>query len=95
MVFVGQASWARDTCAMPTVEALAYDPVLAASPHWSFFVDAMSYGRAKEYNPYYPAFTGDLLPPATLAALSGQQTAQEALDEAQKKAEEEISRAKG
>lgn len=95
MVFVGQASWARDTYAMPTIEAMAYDPVLAASPNWSFFVDALSYGRAKEYNPYYPAFTSDLLPPATLAALSGEQTAQEALDDAQAKAEEEIQRAKG
>lgn len=93
--FVGQASWARDTYAMPTVEALAYDPVLATSPNWNFFLEAMSYGRAKEYNPYYPAFTGDLVPQATEAAMSGDKTPQEALDEAQKKAEEEIARAKG
>jgi ABC-type glycerol-3-phosphate transport system substrate-binding protein len=80
---------------MPTVEALAYDPVLATSPNWNFFLEAMSYGRAKEYNPYYPAFTGDLVPQATEAAMSGDKTPQEALDEAQKKAEEEIARAKG
>jgi multiple sugar transport system substrate-binding protein len=95
LVFVGQASWARDTYAMPTIQSMAFDPVIAASPNWEFFVDAMSYGRAKEYNPYYPAFTSDTLPLAVEAALSGQQTAQEALDEAQGKAEEEIERAKG
>jgi multiple sugar transport system substrate-binding protein len=95
MVFVGQASWARDTYAMPTIESMANDPVLGASPNWSFFVDAMSYGRAKDYNPFYPAFTGDLLPNATLAALSGEMTAQEALDDAQAKAEEEIERSRG
>lgn len=95
LTFVGQASWARDTYAMPTVEALAYDPVLAVSPNWEFFLDAMSYGRPKEYNPYYPNFTGDLLPPAQLAVLSGQQSAQDALADAQSKAEEEINRVKG
>ena len=95
MVFVGQASWARDTYAMPTIEAMAYDPVLAVSPNWPFFLDAMSYGRAKEYNPYYPAFTSDTLPLATEAALSGQQSPQDAMDEAQGNAEEEIERARG
>jgi len=95
MVFVGQASWARDTYGMPTIQSMATDPVLAASPNWPFFVEAMDYGRAKEYNPFYPAFTGDLLPPATLAALSGEQTAQEALDAAQQAAEEEIERVRG
>jgi ABC-type glycerol-3-phosphate transport system substrate-binding protein len=68
---------------------------LATSPNWPFFVDAMSYGRAKEYNPFYPSFTGDLLPPATLAVLSGEQTAQDALDAAQQAAEEEIERVRG
>lgn len=95
LVFVGQASWARDTYAMPTVQSMVYDPVLAASPNWNFFVDAMSYGRAKEYNPFYPSFTSDTLPLATEAVLSGQQSAQEALDEAQGKAEEEIERVRG
>jgi multiple sugar transport system substrate-binding protein len=94
-VFVGQASWARDTYAMPTVEALALDPVLATSINWEFFIDAMAYGRQKEYNPNYPAFTSDTLPLATEAALSGQQSSQDAMDEAQGKAEEEIERAKG
>jgi multiple sugar transport system substrate-binding protein len=94
-VFVGQASWARDTYAMPTVQALAYDPVLMTSINWEFFLDAMSYGRQKEYNPYYPSFTSDTLPLATEAALAGQQSPQEAMDEAQAKAEEEIERAKG
>jgi hypothetical protein len=78
---------------MPTIQEMATtDPVLLASANWQFFVDAMGYGRAKDYNPYYPAFVSDLLPPAQLSALSGDMTAQEALEDAQGKAEEEIDR---
>ncbi|HEY7033398.1 MAG TPA: ABC transporter substrate-binding protein [Thermomicrobiales bacterium] len=96
MAFVGQQSWARDTYAMPTIEEMAKtDPVLQASPNWPLFVEAMGYGRAKEYNPYYPAFTSDLIPPATLAALSGDQTPQQALDDAQQKAVAEVNKNKG
>jgi multiple sugar transport system substrate-binding protein len=96
MAFVGQQSWARDTYAMPTIEEMAKtDPVLQASPNWPLFVEAMGYGRAAVYNPYYPAMMSDLIPNATEAALSGDKTPQEALDEAQKKAEEEVSRNRG
>ncbi len=96
MAFVGQQSWARDTYAMPTIQDVATgDAVLQASPNWPLFVEAMGYGRAKTYNPYYPAFTQDLIPPATLAALTGEQTPQEALDDAQSKAEEEVNRNRG
>ncbi|HWV25332.1 MAG TPA: ABC transporter substrate-binding protein [Thermomicrobiales bacterium] len=95
MTFVGQGSWARDTYAMPTVQALAYDPVLAVSPNWEFFLQAMAYGRPKEYNPYYPNFTGDLLPNAELAVLSGDASAEDALNDAQQKAQKEIDRVRG
>lgn len=95
MTFVGQQSWARDTFAIPTIQAMATeDPVLQASPNWQFYVDAMSYGRAATYNPFYPAMTSDLLPLAQTAALSGEQTPQEALDEAQAAAEEEVERSR-
>jgi len=93
MTFVGQQSWCRDTYAVPTIQEMATtDPVLQASPNWPLFVEAMDYGRAKDYNPFYPAFTADLIPGVTLAALSGEQTPEEALADAQGSAEEEIER---
>lgn len=96
MAFVGQQSWSRDTYAMPTIQEVATtDAVLLASPNWPLFVEAMAYGRAATYNPYYPAMLPDLLPTATTAALDGSQTPQEALDEAQGKAEEEVERSRG
>lgn len=94
MTFKGQASWARDTYGMPTVQKIAKtDPVLQQSPNWTFFVEAMSYGRPGVYNPNYPSML-EVLGPATDAVLAGQKTAQQALDEAQKKAEQEIARNK-
>jgi ABC-type glycerol-3-phosphate transport system substrate-binding protein len=96
MTFVGQQSWARDTFAIPTIQAMATeDAVLQASPNWQFYVDAMSYGRAATYNPFYPAMLSDLLPLAQTAALDGSQTPQEALDAAQAAAEEEVNRNRG
>jgi multiple sugar transport system substrate-binding protein len=96
MTFVGQQSWARDTYAMPTIQEMATtDPVLQASPNWALFVEAMGYGRAATYNPYYPAMMSDLIPNAQTAAMSGDMTPQEALDDAQAKAEEEVNRNRG
>lgn len=94
-VFIGQASWARDTYAMPTIESIAKtDTDLNADPNWKFFVQAMSYGRPAVENPYYPAMISDLTPIATEDALSGSKSPQAALDEAQQKAEAEIKRKK-
>jgi multiple sugar transport system substrate-binding protein len=95
MSFVGQASWARDTYAMPTVESVAKnDPVLNAQPNWPFFVKAMDYGRAGVYNPYYPTMMGDLLGPAVDDVLVRNKTPQEALDNAQQKAKQEVDKNK-
>lgn len=91
-VFVGQASWARDTYAIPTTMQVAKtDPTLNADPNWHFFMEAMSYGRPAVFNPYYPNMLSEL-DPATNDVLAGRKTAQEALDAAQKKAEAEIAR---
>ncbi len=91
-VFVGQASWARDTYAIPTImEVAKTDPTLNADPNWRFFMEAMSYGRPAVFNPYYPNMLSEL-DPATNDVLAGRKTAQEALDAAQKKAEAEIAR---
>lgn len=93
-VFVGQISWARDTYSMPTIEKVAKsDPNLNADPNWRFFVDAMAYGRPAVFNPYYPKML-ELLGPARDAVLQGKMTAQQALDDAQKKAEAEIAKNK-
>lgn len=94
-VFVGQVSWARDTYAMPTVEEIARtDPTLNADPRWSFFIEAMSYGRPGIFNPYYPNML-EVLGPAVDAVLAGSMTPQEALDDAQRRAEQEIARVRG
>jgi multiple sugar transport system substrate-binding protein len=91
-VFQGQASWARDTYSIPTIEKLAKeDPTLNGDPNWQFFVKAMDYGRAGDFNPYYPRWS-DLLGPARDAVLDGKMTSQQALDEAQQKAEAEARR---
>ncbi len=92
LTFVGQASWARDTYGMPTIEKLARtDPELKAQPNWEFFVDAMSYGRPAVYNPAYPSML-EVLGPAVDAVMLGRQTPEQALNEAQRKAEAEIRR---
>lgn len=92
MAFRGQASWARDTYGMPTVEELAKtDPQLQAQPNWEFFVDSMSYGRPAVYNPFDPDMMS-VVNPAVDAVLLGRQTPQQALDDAQRKAEREIER---
>ena len=95
LAFVGQASWARDTLAMPTVEKLARtDPALNAAPNWSFFVDAMRYGRPGVFNPYYPKMMGDLVNPAFDEVTARNKAPQQVLDDAQQKAEQEIARNK-
>lgn len=95
MAFVGQASWARDTLAMPTVEKIAKsDPALNADPNWKFFVNAMGYGRPGVYNPYYPTMMGDVVSPAFDDMNAHGKTPQQTLDDAQKKAEQEIARNK-
>lgn len=92
--FEGQSSWARDTFAMPTIEKVAReDPVLNADPHWKFFVEAMAYGRPAFTHPYYPSML-EVLGPALDAVWAGKMTPQQALDEAQKKAEAEIAKNK-
>ncbi|HEY0737402.1 MAG TPA: ABC transporter substrate-binding protein [Herpetosiphonaceae bacterium] len=73
-----QASWARDTYAMPANQAAANDPVLTADPRWQFFVEAMEHTSGGVYLPEYPnwkeqleqryekIWTGELEPKAAL-----------------------------
>ena len=55
-----QASWARDTYAMPANMAAAKDPVLLADPNWQFFVDAMSYSEGGVFLQAYPNWGQEL-----------------------------------
>ncbi len=95
MSFIGQAGWARDTYAMPTIERLAKsDPALNAVPNWKFFVEAMAYGRPSVYNPNFPTMMNDVVTPAFDEVTGKNKSPQQALDDAQKKAEQEIARNK-
>lgn len=95
LAFIGQAKWAELTYGMPTVVSIAKtNPTLKASPHWTGFVEAMSYGRPAIYNPYYPSMMSDLIGPATDAALSHKRTPKQALIVAQQQAITEINRNK-
>ncbi len=49
-----QASWARDTYAMPSDTAAARDPILMADPKWEFLVNAMDYSTTTPFVGAYP-----------------------------------------
>ena len=82
-----QASWARDTYAMPANQQAANDPVLLADPSWKFFVDAMSYSSGGTFYPAYPNWK-EQLEQRYEKVWSGALAPQQALDEAQKAVEQ-------
>jgi multiple sugar transport system substrate-binding protein len=49
-----QASWARDTYAIPANQNAAKDPVLLADPRWQFYVEAMEHTSGGVFLPEYP-----------------------------------------
>jgi multiple sugar transport system substrate-binding protein len=75
---VGQASWARDTYAVPSDIEAGQDPVLLADPNWQFIINAMETSQAATFVPGYPNYMeqfnqraesiwrGDLEPAAAL-----------------------------
>lgn len=84
-----QASWARDTYAMPANQAAANDPVLLADPRWQFFVDAMSYSTGGNYLEGYPNW-GQELGNRYEQVWTGELSPEEALEQAQQAVEAEI-----
>ena len=78
-----QASWARDTYAMPANQAAANDPVLLADPNWKFFVSAMGYSSGGTFYPAYPNWK-EQLEQRYEQIWNGELQPQQALDEAQK-----------
>ncbi|MEZ4679576.1 MAG: extracellular solute-binding protein [Caldilineaceae bacterium] len=56
----GQASWSRDTLAIPTLQTLADDPVLTADPYWEEIMNVMQDSQGSTYVPEYPNFTQEV-----------------------------------
>lgn len=81
-----QASWARDTYAMPANISAASDPLLLADPSWKLFVGAMDYTRAGN-TPLYPQWSTEL--DAALEPIwRGEITASDAMRQVQQSIEE-------
>ena len=84
-----QASWARDTYAMPARVAAANDPTLLADPNWKLFVDGMQYTKINPFVPNYPNWEQEL-GNRYEQIWTGELPVQQALDEAQQAVETEI-----
>ncbi len=85
----GQASWARDTQAQPTNNIAANDPVVLALPGWSTVAEALSVSTGGVSVPKYPNWS-EQITQREEAVWLGDQTAQQALDEAQAAVEDAI-----
>jgi multiple sugar transport system substrate-binding protein len=85
-----QASWARDTYAVPANKEAANDEILLADPNWSLFVDAMGYTTGGNYLKEYPGW-GEQLNPRLEQVWKGELTPEEALKQAQEAVEAKIN----
>lgn len=81
-----QASWARDTYAMPANQEAAQDPTLLADPNWKTFVNAMGYSSGGNYLASYPNYKEQLDQRYEKVWL-GELSAKDALDQAQQAVE--------
>jgi multiple sugar transport system substrate-binding protein len=88
----GQASWARDTYAIPTNIQAANDPVLAADPNWKVFAGAMEYSTGGNQLPQYTNWS-EQLSQRYEQIWTGEISAKDALDQAQQAIEEQVSAA--
>ncbi len=86
-----QASWARDTYAMPANRRAASDPVLLADPNWQLFVDAMEYTTGTGFVPKYPNWF-EQLHMRYEPMWRGELPPEVALDQAQQIVERELSK---
>ena len=77
-----QASWARDTYAMPARVEAASDPTLTADPNWELFVAEMDNSKIRPFVPAYPNW-GQELETRYELIWTGEVPVQQALDEAQ------------
>jgi multiple sugar transport system substrate-binding protein len=79
---MGQASWARDTYAIPTDVGAANDPALMADPIWQFFIEAMDHSKLVPFVPEYPNWQ-EQLNQRYERIWTGELDVQQALQEAQ------------
>lgn len=76
----GQASWSRDTLAIPTNQQVVDDPVLRADPFWDVIMEVMQDSQGSVYVPEYPNFGQEVntrLEQVWTGALTPEQAAQE------------------
>lgn len=86
-----QASWARDTYAIPTNRGTAYDPVLLADPYWAAIMENMEWSTGSTYVPAYPNWT-EQLGPRLEKVWTGEMSATDAMKEAQAAIDETIKK---
>jgi multiple sugar transport system substrate-binding protein len=89
---VAQASWARDTYAIPSRVAAANDPVLMADPNWQFFVKAMDTSTSSVFVPEYPNYMEQFNQRAE-SVWRGDLTVEQALTEAQTAIDDAVANA--
>jgi multiple sugar transport system substrate-binding protein len=87
----GSASWSRDTYAMSANIEAANEPTLKADPVWQFFLSAMEYSTGGNYLEKYPNW-GEQLGQRYEKVWKGEQTAEQALQEAQAAVEAEVNK---
>lgn len=86
-----QASWARDTYAIPTNRGTAYDPVLLADPYWTAIMENMEWSTGSTYIPAYPNWT-EQLGPRLEKVWTGELSPADAMKEAQTAIDETIQK---
>lgn len=85
----GQASWARDTYAIPTNREAATIPELMADPDWETIMGVMEHSRGSTYVPQYSNF-GQEVNPRLEEVWTGDLTPEEAAQEIQEAIDAEI-----
>lgn len=86
----GQASWARDTLAIPTTEEAARAPELMADPYWATIMEVMQDSQGSVYVPEYPNFN-EQINTRLEQVWTGELTPEEAAQQAQQAIEETMS----
>ncbi|GAB4527564.1 MAG: ABC transporter substrate-binding protein [Anaerolineae bacterium] len=84
-----QASWARDTYAIPSDIEAANDPVLLADPNWAFFIEAMETSVANPLVAEYPNW-GEQLAQRYERIWQGELSPEQAVEEAQSAVDEVV-----
>lgn len=83
----GQASWSRDTLAIPTNEEANDDPVLRADPFWETIMQVMETSQGSTYVPEYSNF-GQEINTRLEQVWTGELSPEEAAQQAQQAIEE-------